>query len=119
WVAAVAVGVQHGGGPVEPLDEGMDASFGGQFRDSVKDHACAVELAKLQAGGEGVDSCHGDAAVGRLPASCDGLGVGVLGGVGGGQRGLGVAGGGGRASGGAFLGRRAAGRQGASVRLGR
>src|SRR5262245_34702026 len=74
WVAAVAVRVERGGGPVEPLDEGLDASFGRQFGDSVEDRSCAVELAELQAGGEGVDACHGDAAVGRLPAGGHGVG---------------------------------------------
>src|SRR5205814_2524745 len=54
WVAAVAVGVECGGGSVEPLDEGLDASFGGQFGDSVEGRPCAVKLAELQAGGEGV-----------------------------------------------------------------
>ena len=34
WVAAVAIGVECGGRPVEPLDEGLDASFGWQLSDS-------------------------------------------------------------------------------------
>src|SRR6266545_947815 len=83
WVGAVAAGVQRCGGPVEPLDEGLDASFGRQLGNSIEGCACAVELAEAQLRGEGVDTGHGDAAVGRLTTGGGRVGVGILGGVGG------------------------------------